>query len=137
MRKLLNTTLLTVVALSVASCGQGQEKGRGEGPRALYQRSVRLMELYTDSLENARDSANIIRLSVALENKLTQLNYVFPADTDLDISEGENDTLSSMTERFVHLRDSLLWRLANPILLRPDSVATDGAANTDSVSRNN
>lgn len=76
----------------------------------------------------AKDSATVLRLSEGFEEALTHLNFEYPADADIDMSEGENDTLANMNLRFAHLRDSLLYRIAHPLVLAADSIAADSTA---------
>lgn len=132
MKILLYVALAGALALGAAGCRQKDDGGRAANARALFERSVRLNALYTDSLRCAGDSATILRLSAAYDDALTHLNFEFPAETDPDMTEGENDTLITLTRRFVTLRDSMLYRLAHPLVLRADSVAADSLAR-DSV----
>lgn len=128
MRILFYISLATACAIALWGCGSKGDGGRAANARALFERSVRLNALYTDSLRGARDSATILRLSSGYEEALTSLNFEYPAGTDPDMSEGENDTLINLTLRFVALRDSLLYRLAHPLVLRPDTLPADTAA---------
>lgn len=93
----------------------------------LYRKSVRMIKLYTDSLQAAPDSATLLNIEERFSDAMTDLNFDYPSETCLEISEGENDTLTSLTERFIFLRDSLLIRYANPIEVN-DSIASDSIA---------
>lgn len=128
MRILFYISVAAVCVMALWGCGAKNDDSRAANARALFERSVRLNAQYTDSMRAARDSATILRLSEQYEEALTQLNFEYPADTDPDMSEGENDTLINLTRRFVTLRDSLLYRLAHPLVLRPDSLPADSAA---------
>ncbi|MDE6297166.1 MAG: hypothetical protein K2L89_04905, partial [Muribaculaceae bacterium] len=90
----------------------------------LYKKSISLIKLYTDSFASAQDSATLLELNERFESALTNLNFKFPAETCLEISEGENDTLTNLTERIIILRDSLLYSYAHPIEAS-DSLAKD------------
>ena len=91
----------------------------------LYHRSVELTKTYTDSMAKAKDSATVLRLDHSLDDKLTKLNYEYRAETYLEISQGQNDTLTNITLRFASLRDSLLNRFAHPLPSPNDSIPTD------------
>ncbi len=125
MRVLPCVALACVAGMTVTGCGPKKDYGRSEAARSLYERCLSTTMLYTDSLRDARDSATVLRLSACLDYELARINYVFPPDTDLDVSEGENDTLTNLTDKFVLLRDSLLYRFAHPLVLRPDSLPAD------------
>lgn len=114
--KVLLYTLGYVCALGMLlSCSSKDNGSRKPEARSLYEKSFQLTTLYTDSLIAARDSAEVERLSKAYSDALTELNYSFPADIDLEISEGENDTLKNVVLRYAVLRDSLLYSFAHPV----------------------
>lgn len=125
---LIGGTFLALIGTTV-SCRQPQ--GNTLRPEAveLYNKSIKLMHLYADSIENAPDSASLLELQERLTNALTALNFKYPSETCLEISEGENDTLTNLTERIVYLKDSLLYRYAHPIE-EVDSLLTDSIAPT-------
>ena len=124
-RKPIFSILLPALAIAVSGCRNQGDNGQGEQARALYERSARIIVKYTDSLAQAHDSATILRMDKNYDEELTKLNYDYPSDTDLAISEGENDTLANLTLKYVSLRDSLLYRLAHPLVLRNDSLPAD------------
>ncbi len=115
--------------MTVVACGNRNTEGRDPQARQLYEKSVGLTKRYIDSLTHVADSASIERISKGYESAITKLNYEFAPDVYVDISEGENDTLTMLTLRFITLRDSLVYRLAHPLQL-PDSLTPLG---TDTV----
>lgn len=86
------------------------------------------MRLYTDSITHAKDSASLLALMQRYDDSLTKLNYEYPANSDILIDEGENDTIKMLSMRIVHLRDSLLLRMSGKVA--NDSIST---AASDSV----
>lgn len=116
--------MLAILTLICWSCRQEDHNSKRVQAVNLYYKSVSLLNLYTDSLSHAGDSVAVIRLSDRLNNQLALLNFEFPSETDFEITEGENDTLMSLTEKYVLLRDSLLYAFAHPAV-SPDSLATD------------
>lgn len=128
MRKLLYLSVIAIcggVMPSLFGCSGRNDNKRGADARVLYEKSLRLIKIYSDSLAVAKDSASVERLFKAYDDAVTRLNFDYPADTGLEISEGENDTLTNLTLRFVELRDSLLYRFAHPLVIAPDSLAGD------------
>lgn len=91
----------------------------------LYHKSVEITKLYTDSLQKAKDSTSVIRLSQGLEEKITKLNYDYRPEAYLEISQGQNDTLTNLTLRFASMRDSLLYQLSKPAQTPSDSTGND------------
>ena len=108
-----------------ASCRSKDEDPLGKSAAALFERSRFTTRKYTDSLGLAKDSAMVLRLSKNLEDEITRINYSFPSDTYLSMSEGANDTLTNLTEEFVRRRDSLLRRFGDPQLMLADSLRAD------------
>lgn len=108
MKSLFYSLIIAIVTFTAISCSSGDGNARNPKARELYLKSLKLAKAYTDSIQNARDSAEIVRLSKAYETALTNLNYAYPADLGLEISEGENDTLVKVTMRYVAVRDAKL-----------------------------
>lgn len=100
--------------LQLASCRQTVVDSHREDAIDLYKKSRKMMKLYIDSFSNASDSATLLELEERFTHDLTALNFKYPSETCLEISEGENDTLTNLTERIVFLRDSLLYAYAHP-----------------------
>ncbi|MDE5789929.1 MAG: hypothetical protein K2H96_01690 [Muribaculaceae bacterium] len=98
----------------------------------LYHKSVRLLKLYTDSFAMATDSVTLLGLNERFSSSLTALNFKYPSETCLEISEGENDTLTNLTERIIDLRDSLLYVYAHPVV--SDSLVSDSTMLNDNIS---
>ena len=114
---------MSVVAAIAVSCNGTTDDSRAQAAKSLYNRSVSLTLAYTDSMAAAKDSASILRMSKEFDDSLTRLNFNFPADTDLDMSEGQNDTLIRLNRRYVQTRDSMLYHFSH----HPanDSIAKD------------
>lgn len=110
MRGLLYSMIVIVGASLLPGCRAKEDNTRELNAVALFERSRYATRLYTDSLGLARDSATVLRLSKDLEDEITRLNYSFPSETYLGMTEGANDTLIRLTDRFAALRDSLLRR---------------------------
>lgn len=106
------------------SCSHEKRNAKREYAATLYYRSVSMLKIYTDSMMAARDSSDLLGLAERLNNQLAVLNFECPSDTDLEITEGENDTLTMLTDKIVMLRDSMLFRFAHPET-PGDSVPTD------------
>ena len=114
------------IVFSLTSCRKDNSQDIRVESRELYTRSLTLLKHYTDSLKQARDSATVLRLDKALDNDITKVNAEYSPEAALKISEGENDTLTMMTMKFINLRDTLLRKLSKT---HPtDSIPTDTAA---------
>lgn len=116
--------LIFGIAALAASCSDNNGGHRSEQARELYEKSLKLGLIYTDSISCAQDSSEVMRLSNAYEEELTKLNYHYQPELDLEISEGENDTLMRVSTKLVEIKDSILKKLGKPTEL-PDSVLSD------------
>lgn len=122
MKKILKGGVL--LAVIMASCVSKPKDQSQEQASELMSRSIRIACQYRDSIKLSRDSASVLRLMEAYDDTLTRLNYDFPPDIYLNSSEAQNEALAEVNARIVHLRDSILYRLANPVQrVDTDSVA--------------
>lgn len=129
MRILLYAAISAMIILSAISCAERKDNSKREQTRDLFQKSATLARKYIDSISSAKDTASLLALSERYDKELTRLNYEYPAGTDTEMTEGENDTLTSLIVRFVNLKDSLLKAYAKtePV----DSLPTDSV--TDAI----
>lgn len=120
--------LLSVLILSASiltgACARKQDSTKADKTHELMRESLTLACQYRDSIKLARDSASVLRLMDGLDDALTKLNYRYPADIYINSSENQNDNLARVIIRTVELRDSILYRLAHPVVAS-DTVATD------------
>ena len=129
---------IIVLLLPFVSCGRPKPDSHRSDAVDLYNKSVKLIKLYLDSFSMASDSATLLEMNGRFEHDLTALNFKYPSETCLEISEGENDTLTNLTCRLIEIRDSLLYRYAHPVLntdsLSSDSVIADSLTPSDITS---
>ena len=102
------TSLIIFLSIMLFSCNGTKDNSRDAEVKSLYIQSRDLALNYTDSIRNAKDSIEVKRLSDSFEDALTKLNYSFPPDLGLEISEARNDTLSHLILNFASLRDARL-----------------------------
>lgn len=127
MRKLFYIILFCAMLTVSWSCVKKREHTlRGEA-KELYVESKRITNIYLDSMSKAKDSTMLLGLCERYDEAITRLNYEHIAGADYEISEGENDTLTNLNDRFVALRDSLLYSYAHNSI-KPDSLSADSIA---------
>ena len=88
----------------------------------LFTKSAELIISFTNQLENAQDSTSIDSIINNLEKKLVDLNFSFPPNTDLKLTEQENDSLYKLMQKYKEVRNK---RLHNPYILKEDSIRKD------------
>ena len=96
MRKIKCISLIILSAVIAGGCHKKQEQEEITLPQPqdiLFEKTLKLIALYADSLKNAPDSISIDDMFVRFNSKLDSLNFDVIPDTDLEYSEGQNDTL--------------------------------------------
>lgn len=124
MRRLLYVILAAVVSLVAVGCGNGKKvKDRTEA-HELFDAVTTLTKSYTAKIAAAPDSAGWAMLCEEYEDSLDKVNFSFPPDTDLMLTEGQNDTITSLLATYVRVRDERIHSLLHPV--EPsDSIPTD------------
>ena len=108
-------------SLVIIGCKETNTPTLTEEAHILYKRSIYLTNIYMDSILNCKDSSSIYQIDKHFDNRLTKLNYEYPAGTDYDMTEGENDTLTFQLARYAYIKDSLLQAVGKKVNLT-DSV---------------
>lgn len=130
-------TLVSIVAILGFSCHRNTNSEYSDIAHQLFMKSMYLTEQYIDSMENAIDSTSLLNIVANFNAKLTKLNYQFPPDTDLDLSEEENDSLIRMFKHLDAIVDKKLKKFAG--ILPGDSIemVKDSAINLLSIPEKN
>lgn len=119
--------LYVMLLIILAACTEKKTDPARIAARSLYQKSESILSKYTDSVKNARDSSSLLGIMDRLDLALTECEFTYPPETDLKMSEGENDTLANLAMRISFLRDSLLYVYAHPVV-PTDSIPADSVA---------
>ena len=83
-----------ILPFILASCGEHEEgEERPSDANRLFKTSCRLTSIYAEKIRLAQDSATAIGIFEEMQNELDSLNFSVPPDTDLQLTEGENDTI--------------------------------------------
>lgn len=90
----------------------------------LFESIVSLTKRYSVMVTGAKDSAEWEKLCTAFEDSLDKINFRFPPDTDLLLSEGQNDTIMNALETFIEVRDARITEILHPTL-PSDTVIND------------
>ena len=112
---------LTSMLLVVGGCSNPKTIDNKSESDKMFIELKELLLLYSDSLKNASDSASITNIVDRYESELTKTIYKYPAESDLQLTQGQQDTIASLTDNFVAIK-----RLKYSNLLHGnDSIATD------------
>ena len=100
-------SLINVMVL--ASCVNNDEGNKNLLlPRQLFSQSAELLNDEIKNIFNMRDSLEVDSLHEALEKKLVDINFSYPPETDLLLTEQENDSLFKLLSVFRNIKEEKL-----------------------------
>lgn len=126
---------LGLFTLSFYSCGARQDEKRDDDSDKLYFSTLKLIRIYTDSMNSAVSYDELEGLFANFNQQLEKLNFDVRPDTDLQLNEGRNDTLFMKITALRHLYDERLSLLESTRVIAeetPDSIPFDDFRN-DSI----
>ena len=100
-------SLINVMVL--ASCVNNDEGNKNLLlPRQLFSQSAEILNDEIKNIFNMRDSLEVDSLHEALEKKLVDINFSYPPETDLLLTEQENDSLFKLLSVFRNIKEEKL-----------------------------
>ncbi len=97
-----------------AACSKQEQKKSHTAQRELFRQSLVAIENYKSKILKSENVAELDSLFLSFEEELGEINMKFPAKTDFDLAENENDTLSSRILEIIQIRDSIRHSFAKP-----------------------
>ncbi|MDE5871007.1 MAG: hypothetical protein K2H22_03535 [Muribaculaceae bacterium] len=128
-----------LIAAMAAGClcsfGCTQERDRKDRAQAteMFHRICRLTEDYIERLETAQDSASWATACIEYEDKLEKISFSYPPDTDLLLTEGQNDTIHSLMQEYVGARERRIHGILHPVVEVDSLAASDSAVQQESL----
>lgn len=116
MGKYLNFTLAAVLACSAIACTPEKKEKDRSASQDMFDHITSLTKSYIHKIEAAEDSAAWVRVNLEFEDSLQKVNFSYPADTDLLLSEDQNDSIVRLTRDYVKARDSRIRDIIHPIM---------------------
>ena len=117
----------------LSACGSDKPARDRSDAISLFKEVTSLTESYTGKIKVAPDSASWAAVSTEFEDSLDKVNFRFPPDTDLLLTEGQNDTIAQLIVRYIKARDRRIHDIIHP--LPPDTVAADTVAGKQASSK--
>ncbi|MDE5996811.1 MAG: hypothetical protein K2G77_01215 [Muribaculaceae bacterium] len=110
-------------------CGCKPEKNIKDRSEAteMYGKICKLTKEYAESLTNAPDSSAWALLCNEFEEKLDKISFSYPPDTDLLLTEGQNDTIHLLMLDYIKARDERIHDILYPV------VELDSLTDADSI----
>ncbi len=128
MRRLFYCLVCAATLACVAACNGSKEREDRTEAQRMFSKIVSLTETYTHRISVAPDSVAWVKTSMQFEDSLEKINFSFSADTDLLLSEGQNDTISRLINAYVKARNERIRVLLHPIQSSDSIVIIDDIA---------
>ena len=106
--------------LFLLSCERNKNIDEGQDGRELFSHSAELYQEYGILISNSKDSLSIDSLMEKLEKTITDINFSVPPDTDLKLTEQENDSLFKLMESLIQIKKEKLIELSK---IEKDSIS--------------
>lgn len=132
MRKTCIGMFLLVMTI-LASCSSEKQKKDRRGADDMFGKISALVSDYTLKVSEAKDSASWAEACSEFEDKLDKINFSYPPDTDILLTEGQNDTIQSLIKEYVKARNLRIHELLHPII-ETDTIADSLAIDDGSIS---
>ncbi|MDE6650686.1 MAG: hypothetical protein K2K45_12230 [Muribaculaceae bacterium] len=111
-----------IAAAVLAGCtSEKQMKDRSDADD-MFRRISALVENYTDKVSAAGDSAAWVQACVEFEDSLDRISFSYPPDTDMLLTEGQNDTVFALMQEYIKARDTRIGEILHPVV-ESDSIA--------------
>lgn len=121
--------LFATAALPISTGCSGNNTADHHNPALeLYEATKMLLSKYTDSVRQASDSSEVYRLTKTYEETVTKLNSSTLPDTDLDLTQDQNDTIYRMQAEYLKAVSKTLRAFRQRTSAQADSTAYSGEA---------
>ena len=116
MKKVKIHAINLLILLSVCGCRTETKTVDRSGASEMYARMSRLTENYTKKLASVSDSASWANLCKEYEDSLDKISFSYPPDTDLLMTEGQNDSVHKLMEEYIRIREEKIEEILHPYL---------------------
>ena len=127
MKKSIFIAVISIASLCIAGCSKEKKYVDRSDAKEMFERICKLTSDYTEILANSADSLSWAKATSEYEEKLDKINFSFPPDTDLLLTEGQNDTIHSLMLAYIKARDERIHEILYPI------VEVDSLVDGDSI----
>ncbi len=127
MSKRVGIAILSAVGICIAGCTKENKHKDRSDAKEMYERICELTKEYTMKLAESPDSLSWADACTEFEDKLDKINFSYPPDTDLLLTEGQNDTIHSLMVEYVKTRDERIHNILYP------KIEVDSIGDSDSV----
>ena len=116
MKKILIIAMMAAGCIYLSGCRQEKKDMDRSKASEMFERICKLTRDYTGKVEQAQDSAAWAAACIDFEEKLDKISFSYPPDTDLLLTEGQNDTIHSLMQEYVKSRDVRIHEIMRSVL---------------------
>lgn len=126
-----NIVFVSMILLLASSCVQESKKKDRSEATDMFRRITSLTKNYTSRLSEVTDSASWAEICKEFEDSLDKINFSYLPDTDLLLTEGQNDTIHEAMLAYIDMREKVIHAILRPVLpvdsLQIDSIGYEAA----------
>lgn len=123
--KVLLIICVFTIGCVMMSCTQEQYDDHSQA-NEMFEQTLSLVKTYTDSLRTAPDTASVRRIAENYEAAAAKISLGYPPETDMKLTEGQQDSIWRYTRKFLEIKRS---RLRHLVQQRCDTIQSDTLAN--------
>lgn len=113
--------LLFFCSAGLISCNKPLDNSSLEATTLLFKESTQLIKETCNKFKEAKDSTELDSLSDLFEKRFTDLNMKFPSNTDLNMTEQDNDSIFKLITLLRNIKENKLKEFS----LNVDTLSTD------------
>lgn len=102
----------------------------------MFNRICSLTKEYTEKFSEVPDSSGWATICNEFEDKLDKISFSYPPDTDLLLTEGQNDTIHALMLDYIRMRDDRIHEILYPVI-ELDTLIIDSTIMTESIAEIN
>ena len=97
-------SILILILLLFCACENKTVSPADVEARILYEQTTETIRSFIMQLHTASNPLEIDSLQKLFEKRITEINFSFPPETDLKLTEQENDSIYHLLQQFSQLK---------------------------------
>ncbi|MDE6019132.1 MAG: hypothetical protein K2G85_10005 [Muribaculaceae bacterium] len=111
-----------IFAMVIAGCASEKKKKDRREADDMFRKISAFVSEYIEKVGASPDSASWATACSDFEEGLDKITFSYSPDTDILLTEGQNDTINALIEEYIKARDSRIHEIMHPIVLA-DSIS--------------